>query len=96
LRERSTSSLNHETITRYGTLDQFKDEPHDYAAAVMLGISPSCENAVVQMLVDICRKGTLRLPPPPHRLVSAHGLVTNTPSFFLFSLSLVFSLFSLR
>lgn len=42
---------------RYGTLDQFKDEPHDYAAAVMLGITPSCENAVVQMLVDICRKG---------------------------------------
>jgi hypothetical protein len=44
--------------SRYGTLDQFKDEPHDYAAAVMLGISPSCEKAVVQMLVDICRKGT--------------------------------------
>jgi len=42
---------------RYGTLDQYKDEPHDYAAAVMLGISPSCEKAVVQMLVDICRKG---------------------------------------
>jgi erythromycin esterase-like protein len=42
---------------RYGTLDQFKDEPHDYAAAVMLGITPSCESQVIQMLVDICRKG---------------------------------------
>jgi len=43
--------------SRYCTLNQFKDEPHDYAAAVMLGITPSCEREVVQMLVDICRKG---------------------------------------
>lgn len=42
---------------RYGTLNQFKDEPHDYAAAVMLGITPSVEREVVQMLMDLCRKG---------------------------------------
>lgn len=59
---------------RYGTLDQFKDEPHDYAAAVMLGISPSCENAVVQMLVDICRKGP--------EYLSGKGMVNGEQLFY--------------
>jgi hypothetical protein len=58
-------------------LDQFKDEPHDYAAAVMLGITPSCESQVIQMLVDICRKGN----PPP------------APSFVLFRFLFRFSFF---
>lgn len=44
---------------RYATLDQFKEEPHDYAAAVMLGITPSVERQVVQILVDLCRHGML-------------------------------------
>jgi erythromycin esterase-like protein len=59
---------------RYGTLDQFKDEPHDYAAAVMLGISPSCEKAVVQMLVDICRKGP--------EYLSSKGMVDGEELFY--------------
>jgi len=41
---------------RYGTIIQFKDDPHEYATAVLLGITPSLEQSVVEMLVELQRK----------------------------------------
>jgi len=42
--------------SRYGTIVQYKDDPHEYATAVLLGVTPSIEQSVIEMLVELQRK----------------------------------------
>jgi len=41
---------------RYAAIIQYKEDPHDYATAVMLGVTPPIERQVIDMLVEFQRK----------------------------------------